>query len=228
MKASLKIGSKIPYVSGSLNSAVATPGSIPYATTQFQQIDVGVNIDLQPHVNSPHELSMHVKVEVSSVTSTETIGGIQQPIIGQRINEADLRMRDGEVTMLGGLTSDSDTQSVAGIPGITNMPVLGYLFGTHSKDKEKDDIIIAIVPHIVREPGTRSQREIMAGTERVPKVLRQSLDQNDSVSGADSHTSVVPANGQTLGKVLASGDTDRSKANNSVATRINRDTPQVP
>ena len=62
-KGSLKIGSKIPYVSGSLNSAVATPGSIPYATTQFQQIDVGVNIDVQPHVNGPDDVSMHIKVE---------------------------------------------------------------------------------------------------------------------------------------------------------------------
>jgi general secretion pathway protein D len=177
-KATLKIGSKIPYVSGSLNSAVATPGSIPYATTQFQQIDVGVNIDLQPHVNGPQDVSMHIKVEVSSVTSTETIGGIQQPIIGQRVNEADLRMEDGEASLLGGLTSDSDTQSVAGIPGIANLPVLGYLFGTHTKDREKDDIVIALIPHIVRAPVVNSNDEgILAGTERIVKVDRRSPDQ---------------------------------------------------
>ena len=176
-KATLKIGSKIPYVSGSLNSAVATPGSIPYATTQFQQIDVGVNIDLQPHVNGPQDVSMHIKVEVSSVTSTETIGGIQQPIIGQRVNEADLRMEDGEASLLGGLTSDSDTQSVAGIPGIANIPVLGYLFGTHTKDREKDDIVIALIPHIVRAPILNNSDEgILAGTERVVRVDRKSAE----------------------------------------------------
>ncbi len=173
-KAQLKVGSKIPYVSGSLNSAVATPGSIPYATTQFQQIDVGVNIDLQPHVNGPQDISMHIKVEVSSVTSTETIGGIQQPIIGQKVSEADLRMQDGEASLLGGLTSDSDTVAIAGIPGIANVPILGYLFGTRSKDREKDDIVIALIPHIIRAPSVTSSDEgILAGTESIVKVDRK-------------------------------------------------------
>ena len=174
-KASLKIGSKIPYVSGSLNSAVATPGSIPYATTQFQQVDVGVNIDLQPHVNGPEEVSMHIKVEVSNVTSTETIAGVQQPIIGQKVNEADIRMRDGEVSLLGGLSTDSDSLSTSGIPGLANMPVLGYLFGTRTKDREKDDIVIALVPHIIRAPsvGDQGNDGILAGTERIVRVERR-------------------------------------------------------
>src|ERR1700761_9356255 len=129
-KASLKIGSKIPYVSGSLNSAVATPGAIPYATTQFQQVDVGTQIDLEPHVNGADEIGMHIKVEVSDVTQTENIAGVQQPIIGQKVNEANIRMKDGEVSVLGGLYDDEHDNSVSGIPGVTNIPVLGYLFGT--------------------------------------------------------------------------------------------------
>lgn len=183
-KATLKVGSKIPYVSGSLNSAVATPGSIPYATTQFQQIDVGVNIDLQPHVNGSQDISMHIKVEVSSVTSTETIAGVQQPIIGQKVNEADLRMQDGEASLLGGLTSDQDTVAIAGIPGLANMPVLGYLFGTRSKDREKDDIVIALIPHIIRAPAINANDQgILAGTEQVVKVDRQSSEQTSAPDG---------------------------------------------
>jgi general secretion pathway protein D len=190
-KSILKVGSKIPYVSGSLNSAVATPGSIPYATTQFQQIDVGVNIELQPHVNGPNDVSMHIKVEVSSVTQTETIAGVQQPIIGQKVNEADLRMQDGEASLLGGLTSASDSVSVAGIPGITNIPVLGYLFGTHSKDRENDDIVIALVPHIIRAPILNNSDEgILAGTERVVKVDRRP---SEPASGASMPVSQPPA-----------------------------------
>ena len=145
-KATLKIGSKIPYVQGSLNSAVATPGSIPYATTQFQETDVGVQIELSPHVNGADEVSMHIKVEISNVTQTEEIAGVQEPIIGQKVNEADIRMKDGEVSLLGGLTSNSNSLSIAGIPGVANIPVLGYLFGTKSRDRETDDII--------RCPGT--------------------------------------------------------------------------
>jgi hypothetical protein len=174
-KGTLKIGSKIPYVSGSLNSAVATPGSIPYATTQFQQIDVGVNIDVQPHVNGPNDVSMHIKVEISSVTGTNTIAGVAQPIIGQKINEADVRMRDGEYSLLGGLSSDSDTQSVSGLPGFSAVPVLGYLFGTRTKDREKDDILIALVPHIIRAQAVDDQlaEGVLAGTERMVRVERK-------------------------------------------------------
>ena len=171
-KGQLKIGQKIPYVSGSLNSAVATPGSIPYATTQFQQIDVGVNIDVQPHVNGPNDISMHIKVEISSVVNTVTIAGVAQPVIGQKVNEADVRMKDGEYSLLGGLSSDSDTQSTAGLPGFSAVPVLGYLFGTRNKDREKDDIVIALVPHIIRAQAVDDQlaEGVLAGTEKMVRV----------------------------------------------------------
>lgn len=173
-KATLKIGQRIPYVSGSLNSAVATPGSIPYATTQFQQVDVGVNVDLQPHVIGTDEISMKIKVEISSVIRTTNIAGVDQPVIGQKINEAEIRMKDGEASLLGGLTSDSDTRGVAGIPGVANMPVLGYLFGTRSKDREKDDIIVALIPRIIRAPSVidASADGVLAGTERLIRVSR--------------------------------------------------------
>ena len=174
-KASLKIGSKIPYVSGSLNSAVATPGAIPYATTQFQQVDVGTQIDLQPHVNGPEDISMHIKVEVSDVTQTETIAGVQQPIIGQKVNEADIRMKDGEVSVLGGLYDEETDRSVSGIPGVTNIPVLGYLFGTKTRNKVHDEILIALIPHLVRAPDLSAMGEegVLAGSERMVHVQRK-------------------------------------------------------
>jgi general secretion pathway protein D len=173
-KGQLKIGSKIPYVSGSLSSAVAAAGTVPYATTQFQQVDVGVNVDLQPHVNGAEDVSMKVKVEVSNVVSTETIAGVQQPIIGQKVNETEIRMKDGEVSLLGGLTSETDTRSISGIPGVANMPVLGYLFGNRSRDKENDDIVIALIPHIVRAPDLSAAggTGVYAGSERFVRVQR--------------------------------------------------------
>jgi general secretion pathway protein D len=173
-KASLKIGSKIPYVSGSLNSAVATAGAIPYATTQFQQVDVGTNLDMEPRVNGPDDITLHVKIEISEVTTTENIGGVDQPVIGQNVNEANIRVKDGEMSVLGGLTNRNDTSSVAGIPGVTNMPVLGYLFGSKTKLKNDQEILIAITPHIIRAPdlSALSEPAIETGTESDVRVLR--------------------------------------------------------
>lgn len=191
-KASLKIGSKIPYVSGSLNSAVATAGAIPYATTQFQQVDVGTNLDMEPRVNGPDDITLHVKIEISEVTTTENIGGVDQPVIGQNVNEANIRIKDGEMSVLGGLTNRNDTSSVAGIPGITNMPVLGYLFGSKTKLKNDQEILIAITPHIIRAPDLSALGEpaIETGTESDVRVLR-------SVPSSASIT-ITPAPGTVI------------------------------
>lgn len=173
-KALLKVGQKIPYVSGSLNSAVATPGSIPYATTQFQQIDVGLDVELQPHVNGPQDVSMHVKVEISNQGTPVNIAGISEPVIGQEIDEADIRMKDGEVSLLAGLSNNTNTFSASGIPGVTNIPLLGYLFSTKTRNITKQDLMIALIPHIVRPPDLSAEAEdaIFAGTEKNPHVRR--------------------------------------------------------
>ncbi len=173
-KASLKIGEKIPYVSGSLNSAVATPGSIPYATTQFQQLDIGTLIDLQPHVNGYQDISMHIRVEISNHPSDVNIAGVLEPVIGQQIDEAEVRMKDGEVSILGGLSEKDRSNTLAGVPGFTSIPLLSYLFGTKTRNDVDNETLIVVIPHIVRAPdyGDLANQGIYAGTERVPRVER--------------------------------------------------------
>jgi general secretion pathway protein D len=174
-KASLLIGSSIPYVTGSLNSAVATPGAIPYATTQFQQVNVGTQIEFAPHVNGPEDISMHVKVELSNVLQTTTIAGVQQPIIGKQTDEADIRMKDGEVSVMGGLSDRESSASVAGVPGVANVPLLGYILGAKTKSNTDNEILIAMIPHIVRPPdlSAGAGEGVFAGTERVVRVQRR-------------------------------------------------------
>jgi general secretion pathway protein D len=174
-KASLLIGSSIPYVTGSLNSAVATPGAIPYATTQFQQVNVGTQIEFAPHVNGPEDISMHVKVELSNVLQTTTIAGVQQPIIGKQTDEADIRMKDGEVSVMGGLSDREQSATLAGVPGVTNVPILGYILGSRTKSNTDNEILIAMIPHIVRPPDLTagSGEGVYAGTERVVRVERR-------------------------------------------------------
>ena len=173
-KASLKIGLKVPYVSGSLNSAVATPGAIPYATTQFQQIETGTLIDLEPHVNGLSDISMHIRVELSNVANTVNIAGVAEPEIAQQIDEAVIRMKDGEVSILGGLSDKEHTNAFSGLPGFTNIPILSYLFGTKIRSSQDQEVLITIIPHIIRAPEniTADGTGVFAGTERVPRVQR--------------------------------------------------------
>lgn len=167
-KATLNIGSKIPFASGSYQAGVAGVGVSGLVQTQFQYADVGVNITLQPHVHGDSEVTLHVEVDISSVTGQANFSGLDEPIIGQKKNTSDIRVRDGEVTLLGGLMNTTDTDSSAGIPGLVNIPILGkLLFGNQHKERDKEELLIAVIPHIVRAQSLDAVdlRGIATGTE---------------------------------------------------------------
>jgi general secretion pathway protein D len=172
-KVTLKIGEKYPYATGSFQPGVGTVGVSPLVSTQFQFVDIGVNVELTPHVHGNEEVTLHVSVDISNIANTLNLGGLSQPVIGQKKNEADIRLRDGEVSLLGGLMSDQDTSVISGIPGLVNIPILGkYLFGNTSKDKQKEELMIALIPHIVRRPDITGLdlKGIAAGTDATVKL----------------------------------------------------------
>jgi len=149
-KATLKIGDRVPIATGSFSPGIGGGGISPLVNTQFQYLDVGVNIDITPHVHSDHEVTLKMVLEISSVTSTQNIGGINQPTIGQRRIEHETRLEDGEINLVGGILEDSETQSISGYPWLAKIPILKYLFGQETKDRTETEIVFAITPHIVR------------------------------------------------------------------------------
>jgi general secretion pathway protein D len=172
-KVSLKIGDKYPYATGSFQPGIGTVGVSPLVSTQFQFVDTGVNVELTPHVHGSDEVTLHILVDISQVSQTINLGGLQQPVISQRKNEADIRLRDGEVSLVGGLTQTSDTNNTAGIPGLTSIPILGkYFLGSNSKDKMRDELMIALIPHILRTPDITALdlRGVSAGTDQTVKL----------------------------------------------------------
>jgi len=94
-KASLKIGQRIPFATGSFNTGVSN-SLTPLVSTQFQYADVGVNVDLIPHVHGKDEVTLHVDIDVSSVADHVDIGGVSQPIIGQRKIGHEVRLKEGQ------------------------------------------------------------------------------------------------------------------------------------
>jgi general secretion pathway protein D len=175
MKAEMKIGQRIPYATGSFQPGVGTVGVSPLVSTQFNYVDTGVNVTIQPQVHSDTELTLHVEVDVSSVAEYVNLGGLSQPVIGQNKNTADIRLREGEVTILGGLSQLSDSKTVNGIPGLVDIPVLGnVIFGGLSTDKSKSELLIALIPHIVRTPGYTDEnyRGIYVGNDATVKLMR--------------------------------------------------------
>ncbi len=165
-KASLKIGDRIPIATGSFQPGIGGVGINPLVNTQFQYTDVGVNIEITPHVHAGREVTLKITMDVSAQTGTASIGGITQPIIGQRKIEHEIRLKDGEANLLGGIMENKETKSLSGIPGLAQIPILKYLFGQTNTDHSENEIVFAIVPHIIRatEVNEINQRAIDIGT----------------------------------------------------------------
>jgi general secretion pathway protein D len=178
-KASLKIGDRVPVATGSFQPGIGGVGINPLVNTQFQYLDVGVNIDITPHVHANGEVTLKISMDVSAVTGQSNIGGISQPIIGQRKIEHEIRLKDGEANLMGGIMEDQQTKSLSGIPGLAQIPILKYLFGQTQQDHSENEIIFAIVPHIIRgtDVSEMNQRAIDIGTSTTIELRHSSKPQ---------------------------------------------------
>ncbi|MGA2949132.1 MAG: cohesin domain-containing protein [Candidatus Sulfotelmatobacter sp.] len=194
-KATLKIGERLPVATGSFQPGIGGVGINPLVNTQFQYIDVGVNIDVTPHVHADREVTLKISMEVSSEIGQASIGGISQPIIGQKKIEHEIRLKDGESSLIGGIMDDSQTKSLAGLPGLAQIPILRYLFGQVSQDHSSDETVFAITPHIIRGTSLSemNQRAIDIGTANSIELRHVNHPAAASVPTAQAPANQTPA-----------------------------------
>src|SRR4051812_33234288 len=193
-KASLKIGDRVPVATGSFQPGIGGVGINPLVNTQFQYLDVGVNIDITPRVHANGEVTLKMSMDVSAVTGQQNIGGISQPIIGQRKIEHEIRLKDGEANLLGGIMEDHQTRALSGIPGLAQIPILKYLFSQTTQDHSENEIIFAIVPHIIRGADVNefNQRALDIGTATTIG-LRHVASKSQAVPAGQSLPAIAPA-----------------------------------
>lgn len=157
----LRIGSRVPYATGSFlpslggTTTSGTSGEFGglIASTQFQFQDVGVNVDLTPHLLPDGEIAIHAKIDISSVGTSVQIAGVNEPTFGQRQIEHDIRLEEGQTSVLGGLLQTTNTTTVSGVPGLGKVPGLKYLFSDTKHEKKKTDVLIMLTPRVIRLPG---------------------------------------------------------------------------
>ena len=149
-KATMKVGSRIPIATGSYQTGAATALVSSLVNTQFQYQDVGVNIEMTPSIHYDHDVTLKIKIEVSAESGTETISGVTEPIISQRVVDQVIRLREGEASILGGIQNQQVENNWSGIPGLSSIPILKYIFGSKDRINNTDDIVFVVVPHIVR------------------------------------------------------------------------------
>jgi len=162
--AKLSIGQRVPYATGSFlpslggTTSSGTTGLL--ASTQFQFQDVGVKLELTPHLLANGEVAIHASIEISSLGANVTIAGVSEPTFGERKIEHDIRLKEGEVSVLGGLIQTSMINTVAGVPFLGDVPFLRYLFSTEHVERQETEVLVMLTPRVVRLPdpplGARS------------------------------------------------------------------------
>ena len=111
---------------------------------------MGINIEMTPTIHFDHDVTLKIKMEDSSEDGNVTISGVTEPIIAQKTSEQVIRLREGEASILSGMVNKTDIQSSSGIPGLSSIPGLKYLFGSKDHQIQEDEIVFLLVPHIVR------------------------------------------------------------------------------
>ena len=144
--AQARFGERVP-VPVTTFSPVAQGGLPIQPTTSFQYENIGVNIDITPRTHHEDEVTLALRVNVQAVSGTG-FGGL--PTFANREINTQIRLRDGETNMLAGLIRDEERRTLNGIPGLSDLPVLGRIFAHNKTEVTQSDIILTLTPHIIR------------------------------------------------------------------------------
>ena len=197
-KAKILIGEKVPVIT---NTVTPVSTGSPVVTGSVQYLDVGIKMELKPHVYLEGDVGIELNMEVSSILGqvggSGTSSGTVAYDIGTRDVTTNLRLRDGETQILGGLIQDNETLSANKVPGLGEFPLLDRLFGSNHHEDKKTEIVMSITPHILRAPVVADSRarDLFSGTESTVRETPLRLDPVGSVSGAPSTPGAAPTPG---------------------------------
>ncbi len=161
----VKLGDKVP-VPVTTFVPIAAGGPNQQAITSYQMYDVGINIDLTPHIHHNGDITLKLKFELTFITTPGT--ATMPPTIGNRSVTTIIRMRDNETGLLAGLLRDSERKSWRGFPWIRDIPILNRIFGGTSEELSQTDIILTLTPRIIRMPDITEEdlTSVWVGTEK--------------------------------------------------------------
>ncbi len=191
-KATLTVGEKIPIATGSFQAGVgvSTTSVSPLVNTQFTYQDVGVKIVVTPRVHPDGSITLAQTIDISSLAGSENIGGINQPIIATNEVDHTVRLQDGYSSVLGGLITRTETKNLNGYPGVSQLPLLKYMFADNNNQVQDNEVLIVLTPHIVRMPSiTAANLETIAsGTDTNARVYRSDEEPLPSTANASNPT----------------------------------------
>ena len=185
-KADLKVGQRIPVATGSYQTGAATAVVSSLVNTQFQYLDVGVEIEITPTVHFNGDVTLKTRIVTSEEQTPVSIGGITEPVISQRTSEQTVRLKEGETNIMGGFLEKEDLISVTGTPGLGEVPLLKYIFSSTMHEVKDDEIMFLITPHVVRAQRLNSLNLGAVDTGTGSNIDLRFVDSQDSAQATVS------------------------------------------
>jgi general secretion pathway protein D len=196
------VGERIPVATGSYQTGAATAVVSSLVNTQFTYLDVGVEIEITTIVHYDRDVTLKIKIVSSQEEGSTNIGGITEPIISQRTADQVVRLKEGEVNILGGFLQKQDLITIGGTPFLGELPILKWIFSSTQHEVQDDEIIFMLTPHVVRstEISPLNLQEIDTGTGTNVELRRISAPVTGQSAdglppGLQPHAAVPPVPG---------------------------------
>ncbi len=148
-EASIHVGQNVPFVTGQYTNNDSNAGNNPFQT--IERHDVGIKLNVTPHINEGKTIELKIDQEVSSVDPTSTVDGLTT---NKRTIKTTVLVDDGEVIVLGGLIDNALTESTSKVPFFGDIPLLGNLFSSKRTTYEKKNLMVFLRPRILRSESS--------------------------------------------------------------------------
>jgi len=146
LAATARFGERVP-VPITTFAPIAAGGVNTQPITSYAYENIGVNIDITPRLHHNDDVTLNLKISLSNISGTGFAG---LPTFGNREISTTIRLKDGETNMLAGLIRDEERTVLSGVPGLSDIPLIGRLFANNHRESLQSDIILTLTPHIVR------------------------------------------------------------------------------
>ncbi len=172
-EAKIQIGQEVPIVTGdqsSLTNISAAPGVTGGVFRTFQQKDIGIILGIKPHVNEKRLVTLEIEQENIAVDQSN-FGGTGTASFLKTTTKTSIVVQDGQSIVIGGIIRTDKSKGYTGIPFLSQIPLLGYLFRSTTDVFERNELVIMITPYVIASP-----EEGRAITEQFKKRV-ESLEQ---------------------------------------------------
>jgi type II secretory pathway component GspD/PulD (secretin) len=147
-EAKIEISDEVP-VATAITQPIAGAGTTVNTTSQVQFKSAGTILTVTPHINDKKQVTLKLVQEVSAVGNVYKIGGEDFQGFTQRKATTTAIVQDGHTLVLGGIINETKQTTRNGLPFLSDIPVLGYLFGSTTNTHSRKELILMVTPHVI-------------------------------------------------------------------------------